>query len=63
MYIRQTLFNFENQTDHNTITVGEFNVSLLSLIDHANKNFKSRDRTKNTIKSLDLMEIYRIIHQ
>ena len=63
MYIKQTLLNFKNQIDQNTLIVGDFNI-LLSPLDTSSKQKLNKETIElnNTINDIDLMDIYRVFH-
>ena len=63
MYIKQTLVNFKNQIDHNTIILGDFN-TLLSPMDRSSKQKPNKEDTglMNIINNLDITDTYRIFH-
>ena len=63
MYLKQTLLDFKNQIDHNTIILGDFNIPLSSL-DRSSKQKLNKEaiELKNIINHLDLMDIYRIFY-
>ena len=63
MYIKQTLLNFKNQIDQNTLRVGNFNTPL-SPLDRSSKQKLAKETIKlnNTINDIGLMDIYRVFH-
>uniref|UniRef100_A0A8D2CZ89 exodeoxyribonuclease III n=1 Tax=Sciurus vulgaris TaxID=55149 RepID=A0A8D2CZ89_SCIVU len=63
MYVKQILLNFRNQIDHNTIILGDFNMTL-SPLDRSSRQKLNKETIdlNNTINNLDLTDIYRIYH-
>ena len=62
-YIRQMLTAIKGETDSNTVTVGEFNTPL-SPMDRSYKMKinKERQALNDTLKKMDLIDIYRTFH-
>ena len=63
MYVKQILLNSRNQIHHNAIVLGDFNTPL-SPLDRSSKQKLKKETIylHNTIKNLDLTDIYRIYH-
>ena len=62
-YIRQLLTTIKEETDSNTITVGDFNTSLTPM-DRSSKMKinKETEALNDTIDQIDLIDIYRTFH-
>ena len=63
VYIKQILPNFRSHIDHNKIILGDFNAPR-SPLDRSSKQNPTKETIElnNTIKNLDIIDIYRIFH-
>ena len=63
LYIRQMLTAIEEEIDSNTITVGEFNTSLIPIDRSSRQKINKETQALNdTIDQIDLIDIYRTFH-
>ena len=62
-YIRQLLTAIKEETDSNTIIVGDFNTSLTPMDRSSKQKIKKETEALNdTIDQIDLVDIYRTFH-
>ena len=62
-YIRQLLTAIKEETDSNTIIVGDFNTSLTPMDRSSKQKINKETQALNdTIDQIDLIDIYRIFH-
>ena len=63
VYIKQTLLNFKNQINQNTLRVGNFNTPF-SPLDRSSKQKLNKEIVglNSRINGIDLMDIYRVFH-
>ena len=62
-YIRQLLTAIKEEIDSNTITVGDFNISLIPM-DRSSRQKMNKDTQalNDTTEQIDLIDIYRTFH-
>uniref|UniRef100_A0A4X1SV09 exodeoxyribonuclease III n=1 Tax=Sus scrofa TaxID=9823 RepID=A0A4X1SV09_PIG len=62
-YIRQLLTTLKGEIDNNTIIVGDFNTPLTAMDRSTRQKIKKETQAlKDTLKQMDLIDIYRIFH-
>ena len=62
-YIRKMLTAIKEETDSNTVIVGDFNTSLTPMDRSSRQKIKNETQALNdTIDQIDLIDIYRTFH-
>ena len=62
-YIKQTLTDIKEETDRNTIIMGDFNTPLISMDKSSReKSNKATEILNDTIEQLDLIDKFRTLH-
>ena len=62
-YIKQILTDINRESDRNTISVGDFNIPLISVDRPSRQKInKVTEILNDTMKQLDLTDIYRTLH-
>ena len=63
-YIKQILTDIKGEIDGNTIIIGEFNTQLTSMDRSSRQRInKATEILNDTIEQLDLIDIFRTLHQ
>ena len=63
-YVRQTLTSMKEETNSNTIMVGDFSTSLTNMDRSTKQKINKETQTLNdTMEQLDLIDIYRTFHR